>query len=521
MKRKILKKTSAAALALAAGMAALTVTAAAEENENVFHVVVDRPLDADKLDACIYSGDMLNYELIYDPLVRYGEGGVYEPGLAESWEISEDGKEYTFHLRQDVKFSDGSDFNADNVLFNVDRWKGQSTTASMNVVNNLDSIEKIDDYTVKFIFTKAYYPYLTEFTYSRPLRFMAQSALDDEGNFVQPVGTGPWMLESFEGNSCTLVPNPNYYGEKPKADKMVSQFVPDVESRIMALQSGEIDINYNSLPTDSLNTLTQDDSLEVYEVEGTSSIMLTFNYEKELFQDVNIRKAFSYAIDKDEIAASIYDGKGLPAEGVFPKTVAYVTDENSKSYEYDPEKAKECFAEAGWTDTDGDGILDKDGLPMELSFLVLDEYKNLAEYLQAKFMEIGVMADLRQVDGATYSDITYGTRDYDINLEYTYSGAWNPAGTLSFKFFKTGEKKPSSWSSDEFNELFDAVLSTTEDADRQAKYDALYDYLYEDACVVPIFYPETIYVYNKRLSNVQAAPSADKAILWENIEVGE
>nr|WP_312095026.1 ABC transporter substrate-binding protein [Aminipila sp.] len=152
--------------------------------------------EIDMLDAIYGAGDILHQELIYEPLVVFGKGGSIEPGLAESWDVSPDGKVYIFKLREDVKFSDGSDFNADTVLFNVERWKGASSTASLNIANNLIKAEKLDEYTVKMTFDKSYYPYLTELTYPRPLRMMSPNSINDEGKFTKPIGTGRWMTKT-------------------------------------------------------------------------------------------------------------------------------------------------------------------------------------------------------------------------------------------------------------------------------------------------------------------------------------
>ena len=496
-------------------------TTAAATGEKIVRTVISYPAEIDKMDTLYNQNDLLNYELIYEPLVRYGEGGAYEPGLAESWDISENGLEYTFHLRKDVKFSDGSDFNADNVLFNVARWADQASTANMNTYLNLEQTEKIDDHTVKFIFSKNYYPYLTELTYSRPLRFLAESSLDADGNFVKPIGTGPWMVESYDDTTTTLVPNPYYRGEAPKIDKLVTTYVADSESRIMALQSGEIDITYCSISSQSLPVIEADENLAVYEVEGTTGILLSFNYDNEILKDVNVRKAFNYAINKEEIVNDLFDGKGTPATGMFPTTVAYVTEENNKGYEYDLDKAKELLASSGYTDSDGDGILDKNGMAMDFDLIVTDQDKSLAEYLQAMLQQIGISVKIREVDNPTYSDTIGNTRNFDLCIRSTYPDVWNPVGTFTYEFYKTENSIPSIWTSDEFNQLFEAALATLTEEDRQAKYDAIYEYLYEEAAVAPIYYPKTLYAYHKNLTGIKPAPSSDKAFQWEVMDIAQ
>ena len=149
----------------------------AANDEKVVTALVSTDIKPEEADTI--SGDSICFqmlEMIYEPLVRYGEGGKIEPALARDWEISEDGKEYTFYLREDVKFSDGTDFNADNVLFNVQRWGEQKTFSA-----NLLDVQKKDDYTVTFFFDEVAYPVLTEFTYPRPYRMLGENGVDQEG----------------------------------------------------------------------------------------------------------------------------------------------------------------------------------------------------------------------------------------------------------------------------------------------------------------------------------------------------
>ncbi len=238
-----------------------------------------KPEEADTISGI--NEDFRLFEMVFDPLVRYGEGGEIEPALAESWEISEDGKSYTFHLRKDVKFSDGTKFNADNVIFNASRWDEKQTFSA-----KLLDVKKVDDYTVTFEFDQVAYPCLIEFTYPRPYRMLGENGVDEEGNFKEMIGTGQWMIESYKTNQeVVLVPNPNYYADAPKVDKVVLKLVDDGQARTMALQSGEVDICLADLPTESWPVIEQDENLEEFEAHATQTYYLILNYENEFLKD--------------------------------------------------------------------------------------------------------------------------------------------------------------------------------------------------------------------------------------------
>ena len=480
------------------------------------------------LDTTIAKGDMLPYELMYEPLVKYGKDGAFEPALAEKWEISESGKEYTFHLRKDVKFSDGTNFNADSVLFNVGRWVGKSATASLSVVNEMANIEKIDDHTVKMSFKKSYYPFLTELSYPRPCRMLGANSVatsgDVKADFVKPIGTGPWMLERcVDDVEMVFVPNPHYYGEKPKIGKLVLKLISDPQSRVMALQSGEVDFSMADLPMESLSVLKTDSKLKTLEREGTKSYHLMFNYDNPLLMDLNVRQAVNYAIDKQSIVNNLFDGLVKPAKGILPSTVPYVNDENNKSYDYNLDKAKKLLAVSGYSDSDGDGIVEKDGKPLRLSLVFQNseypEWKVLCEMIQSELKKAGIDIDLQLREKNAYYDAIWKNRNYDLVIYRTYEDSWNPHGFLTSLYYKPKNGATVGWYDKTLNGYLDEVLATTDETQRQQKYNQIFNRMYEQAVCVPLYYPTKFYVFNARLTNIEKAPTAYEGIEWDRLDV--
>lgn len=479
--------------------------------------------EIDMLDAIYGAGDILHQELIYEPLVIFGENGKIEPALAENWDISPDGKEYTFHLRKDVKFSDGSDFNADSVLFNVERWEGASATASLGVSANLLGIEKIDDYTVKMIFDKSYYPYLTELSYPRPTRMMSPNAVNDKGEFTKPIGTGRWMVESYDKNQSVLVVNPYYYGEKPKIEKIIVKLITDPQARLMAMQSGEVDFLASTINSETVSLIEESDSLSLLDIKGTDTYHFMFNYENSILKDVNVRKAINYAIDKESIINNILDGHGEAAKGIFSEGNPYVTKENNLGYEFSTEKAMELLGKSGYKDTDGDGILDKDGQPLHLSLVFQNseypDWKPICEYIASQLKEIGIDIELKLLETNAYYDAIWTTRDFDMIMCRSYADSWNPHGFLSSLYYQAEGGKSVAWYDEELNKMMDEVFASTKEDERQEQYDKIFKRMYDEAMCVPLYYPNKLYVYNNRLTDLEAAPTSYEIIKWEKLKI--
>lgn len=493
------------------------------EGEKVVTALISDGLNPELADTIQASEDMCLYEMIYEPLVKYGEGGEIEPALAQSWEISEDGVSYTFHLRQDAKFSDGTDFNADSVIWNTNRWKDANVTGFSAP---LKEAKKIDDYTVELEFEYAAYPCLIELTYPRPLRMQGESALDEEGNFKQMVGTGEWMIESYEPDKeVVLVPNPYYYGEKPKVDKVILKEIPDGQSRCMALQSGEADISIADIPAENQSVIAADDSLETYSFDGTLSFFLIENYDNPKLQDVKVRQALNYALDRQTMVDSLLDGTGTAATGLMTPNTPYETEENTKGYPYDPEKTKELLAEAGYEDSDGDGIVEKDGEPLTFTLTFQTEeysaWKSVCEFIQSEYAKSGIGIELNQVESGAYYDAIWDTRDFELIIYRSYEDSWNPHGFIKGMFYYDDDVTAVCWQDKELSDLIADVLGKTDEKEKQEGWDAIFKNINENAYTVPLYYPTREFVYNKRLTGVTKAPTYYEAIEWNLLDKTE
>lgn len=501
------------------------------ENGGQITAAVDEDPGFAQLDAASYNGLIQAYPMIYDSLVEYGEKGKILPSLATSWEISPDGKTYVFNLRQGVKFSDGTPFTADAVRFSLERWRQKPEHSSITASKALERIEVVNAHTIRLHFNICYYPILDELTYPRPVRIMSPSALipagDSGGKYVKPIGTGPWMVESYtKDQQAVLVRNPNYWGEKPKLNKIVLKVIPDPQSRMLALQSGEVDLaggRMSSIPIESVPSITKDSKLQLQRTEGTTSYFLIFNYNNELFNDVRVRQAINYAINKQSMVDNLFGGVGKPAQGLFQFTVPYVTERNNQGYPYNVNKARELLALAGWKDTDGDGVLDKNGKPLKVSLTLQNveyaEWKPMCEAIQGELAKVGIQINLRMLERAAYYDALWKNRNYELIIYRSYSDSWNPHGFLAGIFHTAKGKSAVAWADPKLERLIDQVLSVMDEKERQNIYNQIFQLIHEQAMCVPLYYPEEIMAVNPRIQGFEWGTSSYCPVKWERLFV--
>jgi peptide/nickel transport system substrate-binding protein len=366
---------------------------------------------------------------ITEPLVRITLDYEIIPWLAESWE-QVDETTWRFNLRQGVKFHNGDDFNAEAAKWSIDksnRWFPLFPP---------DAVTVIDDNTL-------------EITTSRPFWYMAEalshpsyamySPAGEPG--VNPIGTGPFMLDEYQQNEfIRMVKFDDYWGDVAKVDAVTLRFIPDNGARVLALQAGDVDMIL-PVPRDNVTQVEAMADIDLYTSKPIGYWAIYFatkNQEPpfDLLDDVRLRQAINYALDRETIVNQVYDGFAEVAVSLTPPTVSTEIDANVTGFTYDPERSLELFADAGWTDSDGDGILDKDGEPLTLTlvsgFPPAEEAKPLPEVIQGQLKAIGVDAQLVEFnDVGAYYDYIIETGETHMIIE---SGSWNTPD-LSFLTF--------------------------------------------------------------------------------------
>jgi peptide/nickel transport system substrate-binding protein len=326
-------------------------------------LLVARAADAIYLDpARVTDNESVEVvEQIYDKLIHYRPGSnTLEPGLATAWEVSEQGTVWTFELRRGVRFHDGTPFNADAVVFSLERQRDPEHPFHRgdwqyweNIYRNVEQVAKIDEYTVRITIERQYAPFEANMAMFA-VGIVSPAAVAEHGDeYVwNPVGTGPFRFASWEkGSRIVLERNPDYWGGAPHFERLVFQVIPDPRQRLVALESGAIDIAQAILP-EELQFVALHPDLVLHETAANNVAYLAMHTGKPPFDDVRVRRAANHAVNKEPIVKLAYQGMAIPADGALPPTQWGYHKVRSR-YEYDPDKARDLLTEA-----EAEGVFD-------------------------------------------------------------------------------------------------------------------------------------------------------------------
>jgi peptide/nickel transport system substrate-binding protein len=452
--------------------------------------------------------------LIYNGLVKYDKDMNIVGDLAESWDISDDGLVITFHLRKGVKWHDGKPFTAKDVLYTYQITVDPKTpTAYAGDFLKVKKAEVLDDYTFRVTYDKPFAPSLISWSSAVLPRHLLEGQNITKSSLARhPVGTGPYLFKEWlAGQKIVLVSNADYFEGRPYVDGHVTRIIPDMATMFLELRARNIDmmgLTPLQYTRQTENNLFRQ-SFDKYRYLAFAYTYLGYNLKHPFFADKRVRQAISYAINKEEIISGVLLGLGKPATGPYkPGTWAY--NENVKTYSYNPQKARELLRAAGWTKTNNDGFLEKDGRPFTFELITNqgnETRQKCAEIIQRQLKEVGIDVKIRILEWAAFINDFINKRRFEavilgwtIPLDPDAYDVWHSSKTAPEELNFISYKNP------EVDALLEKARSTFDQKLRKKYYDRFQEILVEDQPYTFLYVPDELVVISKRFRGIEPAP---------------
>jgi peptide/nickel transport system substrate-binding protein len=468
--------------------------AAASENSTGGTLNVVRLSDATNLDPHFITdipSANINYQKVYEGLVKPDENFVLQPSLAKEWEVIDD-TTWEFKLNEGIMFHDGASFDAEAVKATFDRLLDPVTgSPQREKFSMIKEVKVVDPTTVQLLLKYPYAPLLSILA-SQEGSILSPKVLAEDPDSLRekPVGTGPFVFENWKsGQELSLTRNEEYWGEKPSIDRVVFKVVPEDATRLAMIETGEAHIN-DQVPVTEIERIEASSTMGLTRTEGLAVEFLGFNTEKAPLDDVRVRKAISHAIERESIISGVYNNAGTLANSAMSPRV-FGHSENTKPAEYDLNEAKKLLKEAGAEN-------------LKISLLTSDrkERINMAEVIQSQLKGIGVEVEIQVVEYGTFIEMTSGgehqmfiggwgnaTGDGDYNqYNLFHSASHGPAGNSFY------------YSNSEADKLIETAREETDESKRLEIYEELAQIELDDAVYVPIRNYEHMTAHNQSVS---------------------
>ncbi len=467
---------------------------------------------------------------VYDQLVLYAEESTaIVPGLATSWDISSDGLTYTFHLRSGVKFHDGTEMDADSVVFSIGRmmkeksvkffkttWEFQKENPpaeywlSMEMDSIISSIEASDNLTVVFKLKRPEAPFIANMGMDFAA-IVSPTAVKKYGIEYKshPVGTGPFIFEQWvKDDRIVLKANPNYWNGRPPLDKAIFRSIPENSVRFLELKTGNIDVCQFPNPED-IDSAKKDSNIKLVEQAGMNVGYVGFNHTKGLWSDAKVRRIFAHAINKKAIVDNIYYGLGQVAKnGIPPNMWGY--NDDIVDYEYSPEKAKALIKETNFLKK-----LKKAGQKKVTiwSMPVARPYNpngmKVGEAMQADLKKVGINAELVTFEWGTYLK---KQREQDPTMDLFQLG-WtgdngDPDNFLAVLFDGLADPNVrTQWKNEAYHSTIQKAKQVSDKGKRTVLYKKAQKLLHDEVAVIPVAHSLAIWPMQNRVQNFKLHPT--------------
>jgi nickel transport system substrate-binding protein len=475
------------------------------------------------LNPHLYSpNQMFAQAMVYEPLVRYTMDGTLEPWLAESWEVSQDGRSYTVQLRKGVVFSDGTPFDAQAVKMNIDAVMANAKRhAWLELANQITQTEVVAPHTVRIELKDPYYPFLQDMALVRPFRFLSPASFPESGNTAEgikkAVGTGPWVLVASKlGEYDLFHRNEHYWGTPPRMEKLLIKVIPDPNTRAVAFETGEVDLIYGDgqISLDTFDRFRNDPRYRTVISHPMSTRSLAINSGRGATRELAVRQAIQHAVDKDAIVKGVFLDTEIKADTLYSANIPYC-DLGLPPYRYNPQEAEKILSEAGWNRDASNGARTKEGriLAVDLCFVGNDAVmKAVAEVLQSDLQQVGFKVNLLGEETDSFYK-RQKSGEFDLIFNNTWGPPYEPHSFLSsWRIPSHADYKAQAGlpMKKEIDEAIGRVLVSTDEGIRQNTYREILSTINEQAVYLPLTYTTGLIVHRKELEAVSYGPTENE-----------
>jgi peptide/nickel transport system substrate-binding protein len=464
----------------------------------------------------ILASDSASFDitgLIYNGLVKYDKDINLVPELAERWEISDDKLKIRFYLRKDVKWQDGTPFTSKDVELTYKLYVDPKTpTAYATDFLKVKEFKVLDDHTVEVTYKEPYAPALGSWGQGMlPSHLLEGQDVTQSPLKRNPVGTGPYKFRSWTtGESISLDSYHDYFEGRPYIDRVLTRIIPDPATMFLELKASKLDQMGLTPLQYARQTSNQwfKDNFVKYKYLAFGYSYLGYNLKDWKFQDKKVRQALTTAINRQSIVDGVLLGLGQVAYTPFkPDTFWY--NPNVNKFPYDPEKAKQMLAEAGWK-PNAEGILEKDGKPFEFTIITNqgnEQRKNAATIIQSDLQKVGIKVNIRVYEWSAFLKNFINKRNFEacllgwgIGIDPSQIDIWNSK--------KTGETELNfiSYNNPEVDELLDLGASTYDRDERKKYYDKFQEIIAEDQPYTFLYVADTLPIISSRFQGIEPAP---------------
>jgi peptide/nickel transport system substrate-binding protein len=484
----------AAAVALAAACSGEAVDMGEGDGEVAGTLVVAISSEPDNLDVHVSTASptFLVMENVYDTLVEPAPDLSFQPALATDWEVSDDLLTWTFSLREDVTWHNDREFTADDVVASFERIMDGEIAANAWRFTSVDEVRATDDYTVEFVLNTPTPNLLANIGGFKGMAIVPPELIESDGLDTEAIGTGPFKFVSYTpGDRIVLEANPNYWGDGPYVERVEFRFMSESTTALTNLQTGEVHVT-NNVPPQEIERLRNDDEVVLGTGGSNDYWYFTCNFDREPFDNIDVRRALSFAIDREQVAQAAFFDAAEATQSAMPQGNFWAT--GHAPFSYDPEGAEQLLADAGVED-------------LTVDLMLTDEFPHTiqaAQVIASQWGDIGVDVEIRTLDFGSWLD-EQGEGNFDCFLlgwlnnldgEYAYYAQHHSEGGFNFH----------GYANDEVDRLLDEARVTVDENARRDLYLDAATMIIDEVSYAYLYIPETVLAQRPEVDGLEIHP---------------